>query len=265
MSGLQGMDSAIGAIVGTIGNLVGTGMTNRANRKLAREMWTKNAEYNAPQAQMARLRIAGLNPNLVYGNGADATVSPPSVPEMKAPDISGGIRDYFAMRNQSSQNDLIEKQKEYYDAQIADVKSQTNTRDTATLPKILADITNSNLSAHQKQQLIDTYQEEWSVNMQQKRQNIQNSVSQNHLLQEQIKYYGPQLQQSIRESVARMRQLDVNTQKQQIESELIRLAKDMRKNGVETHDNALLRQFHEVVGWSKRQWEELLKASKWKF
>lgn len=29
--------------------------------------------YNSPKAQMERLREAGLNPNLVYGNGADAT------------------------------------------------------------------------------------------------------------------------------------------------------------------------------------------------
>lgn len=33
--------------------------------------WTMQNEYNSPQAQMQRLKMAGLNPNLVYGKGAD--------------------------------------------------------------------------------------------------------------------------------------------------------------------------------------------------
>jgi hypothetical protein len=33
------------------------------------EMWNMQNAYNAPTAQMSRLRQAGLNPNLVYGNG----------------------------------------------------------------------------------------------------------------------------------------------------------------------------------------------------
>lgn len=37
--------------------------------------WQMQAAYNSPEAQMKRLRDAGLNPNLVYGHGADATMS----------------------------------------------------------------------------------------------------------------------------------------------------------------------------------------------
>lgn len=33
-------------------------------------MWQKQADYNAPEAQMDRLKAAGLNPNLIYGTGA---------------------------------------------------------------------------------------------------------------------------------------------------------------------------------------------------
>lgn len=33
--------------------------------------WAMQNEYNHPSSQMARLRQAGLNPNLVYGNGAN--------------------------------------------------------------------------------------------------------------------------------------------------------------------------------------------------
>lgn len=37
--------------------------------------WDKQNFYNSPQEQMKRLKAAGLNPNLVYGNGATATSS----------------------------------------------------------------------------------------------------------------------------------------------------------------------------------------------
>ena len=50
--------------------------TNSMNQKIAREaqafdlnMWNLQNQYNAPTAQMDRLRAANLNPNLVYGSG----------------------------------------------------------------------------------------------------------------------------------------------------------------------------------------------------
>lgn len=41
-------------------------------RKDALSDWQMQNAYNSPAAQMQRLREAGLNPNLVYGHGADA-------------------------------------------------------------------------------------------------------------------------------------------------------------------------------------------------
>lgn len=40
------------------------------------KMWNLNNEYNTPLAQVNRLQDAGLNPNLVYGNGTMQNVSP---------------------------------------------------------------------------------------------------------------------------------------------------------------------------------------------
>lgn len=56
--------------------------------------WTMQSEYNSPAAQMQRLKVAGLNPNLVYGNGADAQMSAPvrssNIPSWnpKAPEVN---------------------------------------------------------------------------------------------------------------------------------------------------------------------------------
>lgn len=46
------------------------------------EFWNMQNQYNDPQAQMARLQNAGLNPNLVYGNGGGSqTAGPVSTPD----------------------------------------------------------------------------------------------------------------------------------------------------------------------------------------
>lgn len=86
------MLSAGAAAVGAIGSLANTGLSsvfsNSANKKSKNaaltQFWMQNYfmnkqnEYNKPINQMARLREAGLNPNLVYGNSADTLSAGPS-------------------------------------------------------------------------------------------------------------------------------------------------------------------------------------------
>lgn len=80
--------SILGAVpvVGGILNGVSQIFTNARNRRFQKEMygiqrkdsladWNMQNEYNSPAAQMARLKAAGLNPNLVYGSGAVATTT----------------------------------------------------------------------------------------------------------------------------------------------------------------------------------------------
>ncbi len=91
------------AIVQSVGN-VGSGLfsllnqrsVNKANFKMAEwqnarniENWQMQNEYNSPANQMQRLKDAGLNPNLVYGNGSvvgNSANAPASVtvPKMEA-------------------------------------------------------------------------------------------------------------------------------------------------------------------------------------
>lgn len=64
--------------------------TIRANRAMAdlewqrnKEMWSMQNEYNKPSAQMARFKEAGLNPNLIYGQGTPGNA--PSHPQYNRP------------------------------------------------------------------------------------------------------------------------------------------------------------------------------------
>ncbi|QRV61748.1 DNA pilot protein [Microvirus sp.] len=77
------------AISGGAG-LIGSGLQYLFNKKLAEKqneynlnMWKMQAEYNSPQAQMERYRAAGLNPNLIYGQGNNGNMS--NAPQMVTP------------------------------------------------------------------------------------------------------------------------------------------------------------------------------------
>jgi len=57
------------------------------------ENWNRENAYNHPEQQMARLRQAGLNPNLVYGRGADATAGSINKTSVNAPNLQAPMYD----------------------------------------------------------------------------------------------------------------------------------------------------------------------------
>lgn len=72
-----------------------TDKTIAANKALAEyqyskdvEMWNRGNVYNSPMEQMARLKSAGLNPNMVYGSGSAAGMSAGQLPKYNAPTVN---------------------------------------------------------------------------------------------------------------------------------------------------------------------------------
>lgn len=62
--------------------LIGQALQYKYNKRLmARQnqynidMWKMQADYNSPQSQMQRFQEAGLNPNLIYGQGSNGNMS----------------------------------------------------------------------------------------------------------------------------------------------------------------------------------------------
>lgn len=76
-----------GALVGALGGLLTKGLEFRLNQ----DAISKQNEYNTPANQMARYRAAGLNPNLIYGNGQSSAGNQQSAAEYRAPDISSDV------------------------------------------------------------------------------------------------------------------------------------------------------------------------------
>lgn len=105
-SGGFGSSGAAGAAVGALG-LIGGLYDSHQNRKVAREntdktiaaqkaeaelayqrsveMWNMQNLYNTPEAQMNRFKAAGLNPNLIYGQGNAGNAA--NIPNYQPPSI----------------------------------------------------------------------------------------------------------------------------------------------------------------------------------
>lgn len=92
---LPGIGSIISQNMANKQSVRNTEMTYQKNRELADyqygrdlDMWNKSNAYNSPSAQMQRLKEAGLNPNLVYGNGSPAGATAQQIPKYQAPQVS---------------------------------------------------------------------------------------------------------------------------------------------------------------------------------
>lgn len=125
----------IGAGASLVGGLLGNASQaaqNEEQRKWNEKMyaqqrqdaladWNMQNAYNAPVAQMGRLKEAGLNPNLVYGNGsvvANSQSQPRAAsagsynPRPMDYSFAGNsLANYFSIRQQQAQIDNLEQQK----------------------------------------------------------------------------------------------------------------------------------------------------------
>lgn len=70
-----------------------------------REQWRRETEYNTPSAQLSRLRAAGLNPDMVYGNGVLSNVAASS-PQMTGGTFSTPV-DYSSLASRKTVGDAV--------------------------------------------------------------------------------------------------------------------------------------------------------------
>lgn len=129
------------------GTAVAQGKLNKKNRKWQEKMyaiqkadalenWRRQNEYNSPAKQMQRFKEAGLNPNLIYGQGSAGNASnidlgKPGNPDTSVTDftpigqaISNGFIKYYDIRqananitNTERQNEILALKKEYQEAE----------------------------------------------------------------------------------------------------------------------------------------------------
>jgi len=168
--------------VNALGNLFNVGSQakqNEKNRQHALEMYRmqradsvadrdfENA-YNSPAEQMRRLKEAGLNPHLVYGNGADAggthinQSSPPAykgeAPQIDTAGVVGGISAMYDFRLKDAQASMLKEQ-----AKMAVMEQAVK---AAQVGQIVAGTETTHFDLSQKKRLADTSFEAAQANLQ---------------------------------------------------------------------------------------------------
>ncbi len=127
-----------GAGAGLIGGLINNAWADsRSNKQWQRmnEMQDKMNAYNAPVAQMSRLREAGLNPNLVYANGGSvmqsAVGNAPNPPNTAPIDTQGVLQMVQTIVGAMLEKDKIQASKEMQSEQITANKDLQTEKITA--------------------------------------------------------------------------------------------------------------------------------------
>lgn len=93
------------------------------------DQWNRENVYNTPAAQMARMKAAGLNPDLAYGQQNLSAVSP----QMTAGD-SSPVQDFSGIANRQTIGDAMMQfnQSRLIEAQAKLAESQANKTDAET-------------------------------------------------------------------------------------------------------------------------------------
>lgn len=121
-----------------IGNLISNRQQKKANQGLAEfqaqaneKYLNQQLEYNTPQQQMLRFQEAGLNPNLIYGQGNPGNQSAPlSYPDIKPTDYQSIASNLGPLLNQSAmmqaQTSAIDAKtnKTYVETQLAQLQKR---------------------------------------------------------------------------------------------------------------------------------------------
>jgi len=144
---------------------------NNAAQKQAKEQnelnmqnWLKQQEYNSPKNQMNRFSEAGLNPQLIYGQGTPGNAASAPVSQAKprfAPQIDGGAIMQNAVQiqqlqqtveNLKSNQELIQANEQLKKEQAALVKNQNEWYDLLSSNKIA--FTKSNIALNDVRKLV---------------------------------------------------------------------------------------------------------------
>lgn len=136
------------SIIQTAGDIFANTKLNKKTREWNEKMygiqrqdaladWQRTNEYNSPQASMERLKAAGLNPNLVYDNGAGAAGSSAPIrssspgswnPRPGKINTDQAVAGYFSqydLKMKQAQIDLVAAQKKATDQDALLKASQT--------------------------------------------------------------------------------------------------------------------------------------------
>lgn len=166
-AGLSAAGGLVNSLLGRNASIRNTERTITANKEMAEyayskdlEMWNLQNQYNTPEMQMQRFKAAGLNPNLIYGQGSPGNST--TMPKYQAPrmdysyeplQVPDMISRYQDLAMKSAQLDLLKEQKKIYSSEASIKATEALWRNSL--------LHNKNLSTASKADL-DFLKREWS-------------------------------------------------------------------------------------------------------
>lgn len=257
----QGIAQAASSVMGLLDGAFNRRATKRNNedqRIWSKHMWQLENAYNHPKEQMERLRQAGLNPNLVYGNGSAAnTAGSASVPSTDplpslniAESLGGAMSGYIDTQMKNAQINNLGKQSSVMDADIAQKLS------SAAFTK--AQTARSAFDLKFSQDMRDTSADAMYESVrQQKLKNLEYEITNANLPR--------QLQQNYLESLSRIRSAQFQNQLQKAQTDMVRDDLRYREKNMQPNDPLWARQLDRLYNSShhKRVMKNLGKAKDW--
>lgn len=195
---LLGGISAAGSVAGSLLGASAQDRANAQNLEIAKmqnawnlEQWNRENQYNRPTEQMQRLSEAGLNPNLVYGNGAttQAAASPRAAgAKMEAfKDYNFGLQDatstYLNSLNTEKNLELAQSQKAALDAQTL----HESVKQTETLSRKNLNDFQLGLAKQTEQYSVEAAK----LNAERTRTEIQRSITDNAIKEYELRILQP--------------------------------------------------------------------------
>lgn len=230
--------------------------TNRDNQKRADRDYLQSRKdtladfdrvnsYNSPAQQMTRLRQAGLNPNLVYGKGADNTASTINSPKKTSPDIQPVPFDSDKITTALQMGSQLKFQQEQTDNLVAqrELMEKEKMLKDATTAKIAQETATSKFQLEQSQRLKDIVVEKSILDNEQTRQNTQYTKSSMSIAQTDLELRKMQNSSNIAKTTQDIiaSRMAVTRDKKQLENLEIQMANAKQANEMNELDLRLKR------------------------
>lgn len=239
----------------------GSQRTNRQNKAAAtlaferdKEMFNLANKYNSPIEQMGRYKAAGLNPNLIYGQGNSGN-APNSLPQYNAPHMEGRYPVFDV-------NSIAQGLGQYQDfelkqAQINQMEAQTKNVEQRTISEGFSQVLQQ-LGINQKSfdyewnQILRPYQGEIT-----RKKAEQEGVRLNSMTQALINMRQDNVLQLLREDQMKrgLSQQDLDMEMKRAQILYKEFENQWMKAGVTSHDNPVLRMLIRALGNPAPSWK----------
>lgn len=199
---------------------------NRANRHNI-NFWKMQNEYNDPSAQMARLRKAGLNPNLVYGGSPSQTAGNAGAiaPSKAAP---------FNFDNPlSSLNSFVDAQKS--EAQTNNVNANTTVQEQEAILRAYRTATEASRGTKSKVE-AELAQELKDTSLQAAKENLRQMEAKTIQVELDNQFKDKAMKDRLKDIFYRAHNAEANLKGTQLLNELRTLERDLKKLGIEKGD-----------------------------